>query len=458
MGDVREEKRPGSLAGRLIVAYTLTFLAVLALIALGLDALLDMNLPRHQVRWLLAAGSLTAALAGVGVITLVARRFVNPIREMTDAASAIAAGDFERRVPSEGSTELSGLGESVNRMAHELSARLEEAREDRRTRELILESMAEGVALVDSDGAIQYLNPTAARILGGDKPHSEPVVSHPLRRVANQTRLEGTVTEERFEVGHPARIIRASGVPVGQEGRTLIVLRDVTDTTRTDAIRRDFAAAASHELKTPVASIRAGAETLLETLSDDPEASRRFAEQLLRDADRLSRIVSDLLDLSRLESESLSMEVVSLETLAKEEAERIHDSAVRAGLSIEYRADRPVRVRGSARDLSLAVRNLLENAVQYTRPSGEIALTLSRQDENAVLSVEDNGIGIPSKDLPRIFERFYRVDPARSRDTGGTGLGLALVKHIAESHGGRVEAVSELGRGSIFRLIIPVAD
>ena len=450
------KSRKQSLAARLISAYALTILAVLILLGLLMDRVLQSQLRLSQVRLLMGAGILIGTVGGTIVVAIIAGRFAKPLRRMTDAASDIAGGDLERKVPTEGTLELSQLGDSVNRMATELSARLNEARDDRKTREVILEALAEGVALVDKTGFVEYLNNAAERILGQRQQREEPLTFHPLKRLANRVAEEGSVTEERFEVGHPSRIIQASALPVGGEARILIVLRDVTETTRADAIRRDFAAAASHELKTPVASIKAGAETLVGALADDPVASRWLADQLLKDADRLSRIVTDLLDLSRLESERSSVEQVNLGALVREEAERIQDDAVKADLSLEFNGDGSLLVEGSSKDLSLAVRNLLENAVQYTRAPGAVTLRVEKVNDEAVVSVEDTGIGIPSKDLPRIFERFYRVDRARSRETGGTGLGLALVKHVAEQHGGRVEAESELGRGSTFRLRLPL--
>ncbi|HVE76053.1 MAG TPA: ATP-binding protein, partial [Actinomycetota bacterium] len=201
-------------------------------------------------------------------------------------------------------------------------------------------------------------------------------------------------------------------------------------------------------------SVRAAAETLA-SLVDDPQASKHFAEQLLKDAERLSQIVTDLLDLSRLESEQPNLERIPLDSVAREEAGRLGDTAAKAEVEVRV-ATEEVLVDGSMKDLSLAIRNLLENAIQYTRPPGTVNIKVFQDNGQAVVSVSDSGIGIPSKDLPRIFERFYRVDRARSRHTGGTGLGLALVKHVAEQHGGRVEVESELGSGSTFRLILPL--
>jgi signal transduction histidine kinase len=222
-------------------------------------------------------------------------------------------------------------------------------------------------------------------------------------------------------------------------------------------MRRDFVANTSHELKTPVAAIQAAAETLPDAARHDPKAAVRFAEQLHRDALRLSRIVSDLLDLSRLEAERPALAPVRLDRLANEEVKRFREQAERAGVTLQVRAE-PVSVQGSSDDLTLLVRNLLDNAVRYSPDGGRVEVELTSTDREALLAVRDTGIGIPSRDLPRIFERFYRVDRARSRETGGTGLGLSIAKHVAEQHGGRIEVDSELGQGSEFRVRLPASN
>jgi signal transduction histidine kinase len=222
-------------------------------------------------------------------------------------------------------------------------------------------------------------------------------------------------------------------------------------------MRRDFVADASHELKTPVAAIQVASETLERALHDDPEAAARFAGQLRHESARLSRIVSDLLDLSRLESERPVFEPVRLDLLARESAARLGDAAREAGVTLEVEA-RPLTVSGSTKDLALLVGNLLENAVRYTPSGGRVRLEVDSANGGALLAVEDTGIGIPSRDLPRIFERFYRVDRGRSRATGGTGLGLSIARHVTERHGGRIEAQSELGRGSTFQVWLPLHE
>jgi two-component system sensor histidine kinase SenX3 len=261
-----------------------------------------------------------------------------------------------------------------------------------------------------------------------------------------------------LEIGTPSRWLRATASPAGPDGSVVVVVADVTEARRLDVVRRDFVANASHELKTPVASIQAAAETLLDVWQEDPEAVPRFAGQLEREAIRLSRIVADLLDLSRLESGSELDDEVHLDAIVREETERFADAAETVGLHVHVDAPAVPIVRGSRKDLSLLVRNLLDNAIRYTKAGGTIDAAVGAEDGWVVLRVADTGIGIPTKELPRVFERFYRVDRARSRETGGTGLGLAIVKHVSENHGGSVRVRSELGRGTTFDVRLPRAD
>jgi signal transduction histidine kinase len=222
-------------------------------------------------------------------------------------------------------------------------------------------------------------------------------------------------------------------------------------------MRRDFVSSASHELKTPVAAILASAEALQMALDRDPGSARRFGEQIERLARQLAKLVADLLDLSRLEASTPEHELVRLDQVAEEEVNRFRGVAESAGLTLTSSSS-AVSVSGSRRDLALAIRNLLENAVRHTPDGGAIDLRLRSDNGDAVVEVIDSGEGIPKRELPRIFERFYRVDTARARATGGTGLGLAIVRHVVEGHGGSVQVESELGLGSTFRLRLPKTD
>ena len=341
--------------------------------------------------------------------------------------------------------------------AAELRSTLTAAEEAARVRELILSTMADGILLVGADGAIAFANETLDELLPSAPTSLDALLPVALRSAILDGRRDGEPASIVLETGVPTRWLRAAIAPA-EDGAILVVVRDVTQQHRLEEVRRDFVANASHELKTPAATIQAAAETLRQAAADDPPAVARFASQLEREAVRLSRIVADLLDLSRLESGSALEDVVSLGATARDEAQRLEAGAERAGVSLRVATDAERPVRGSQQDLALLIRNLIDNAVRYSREGGSVTVEVSSDGDEVVLRVRDTGIGIPSRDIPRIFERFYRVDRARSRETGGTGLGLAIVKHIVENHGGRIEVESELGSGSTFLVSLPAAE
>lgn len=287
-------------------------------------------------------------------------------------------------------------------------------------------------------------------VLGGLTPHG-------LQTLVREARTGGTRTEGLFDHGNPTRILQAAASPFPQDRRVLLAISDITDTSRLDAMRRDFVSSASHELKTPVAAILASAEALQMALARDPGSAQRFGEQIERLARQLAKLVGDLLDLSRLEASEPDHELVRLDQVAEEEVNRLRPAAESAGLTLTASSS-AVSVSGSRRDLGLAIRNLLDNAVRHTPEGGAIDVRLRSDNGDVLVEVVDSGEGIPSRELPRIFERFYRVDTARARATGGTGLGLAIVRHVVERHGGSVQVESELGQGSTFRLRIPQTE
>jgi len=372
--------------------------------------------------------------ATAGSVAIAVAALVAAARERSRARGAISAG---------------------NEAAAELQARLERSESERVPATTILTSMQEGVVLFGPGGATGFANAAAERHLGV-RPSSIDALPLGLQRIARRAADERTALVTEAETGAPTRVLRGSAIPT-DDGSVVLVVRDVTETRRLDQVRRDFVANASHELKTPAASIQAAAETIRTAASEDPSVVPRFAAQLEREAARLSRIVSDLLDLSRLESGSALDESVALDAIVRDEGERFEAPAAEAGVGLSVRADGIPRVRGSSRDLALLVRNLVDNAIRYTRPGGHVDVDLTSDDGEVVLAIVDTGLGIPSRDLPRIFERFYRVDRARSRETGGTGLGLSIVKHVAENHGGRVEVTSELGQGTRFEVRLPAS-
>lgn len=349
------------------------------------------------------------------------------------------------------------LRNRVGELERSLRDLLAAGNEEVKSLESVLDVVPQGLVVVGRDERVRYFNPAAVSLLGSVPADLSGISPPRLQRLARQARDSGARGGESFEHGHPSRVFDAAAVPVEINGRVLLVLADVTATRRIEAMRRDFAAAASHELKTPVAAVLAAAETLQMALGNDQQAAVRFAGDIEASARQLAKLVADLLDLSRLESGSPPSQPVRLDAIAADEVERAQDQAARAGVELSL-AHTEVMVAADASYLALALRNLLDNAIRYNRPGGSVKVTVGVEGGCGLASVEDTGSGIPSRSLGRIFERFYRVDAARSRTTGGTGLGLAIVKHVAESYGGSVSVVSELGVGSVFTIRIPLAS
>jgi two-component system sensor histidine kinase SenX3 len=371
---------------------------------------------------------------------------------------ALGAGAAALAVHLRGTNRATQLTAEVERAEDLLRHSERTSFEERQVQDLILGSMEEGVLLFDRRERTMFANAAAERHLSTIPADAGALLPTDLQKAARRAGYTGAVVRVAVETGTPSRWLRATAMPVGDDGSVLLVIRDVTEARRIDQVRRDFVANASHELKTPAAAIQAAAETIRSAASDDPQAVPRFARQLELDAYRLSRIVADLLDLSRLETGSDLSERLRLHTVVREEAQRFRDPATDAGLTLAVDAPDVPPVRGSARDLSLLVRNLIDNAIRYTKSGGTVSIRVAAAEDNVMLTVSDEGVGIPSRDLPRVFERFYRVDRARSRDTGGTGLGLAIVKHVTENHGGTVRVASELGRGSTFEVRLPTLN
>jgi two-component system sensor histidine kinase SenX3 len=322
-------------------------------------------------------------------------------------------------------------------------------------REAVLAALPNGIVLFAPDGQVVYANPAARSLLGRRFDSLEELTPASLRQAARGAVREGSPAETELETG--GRTVQATAVPTGSEGGVVLVARDVTEARLVDRVRRDFVANASHELKTPVASILALAETMQDAAAEDPAAMERFAARVEQEARRLSRLVTDLLDLSRLEGGIPDRSPVDLGGVVAEEAERLRPRTDGASLRLVVDTELGVRVLGSESDLGLLVHNLLDNAIQYSPEGGEVRVMVRARDGDAEVRMTDTGIGIASRDLDRIFERFYRADPARSRATGGTGLGLSIVRHVAESHGGTVDVRSVLGAGSTFIVRLPLA-
>lgn len=387
----------------------------------------------------------------------------------SEAARRMADGDLSTRTNARGTDEFSELGRALDRLAASFSTTLAELRTERDLVGGILSGMAEGVLLIDDRGLVKLLNPALREmlLLGQD------AVGHELSGLVDDAELKaiverahssaGAITGE-IELGglKPRRLLVRATALAGEPGGILAVFVDVTDLRRLETLRRDFVANVSHELRTPVTAIRSAAETLGDAARNDPPAVPMFVNIIDRNAERLQHLVEDLLDLSRLESREYRLELVALDLAASatQAIALFHERSTKKGVVLQQQVASIVpRVRADRRALEQVFTNLLENAIKYC-PAGASIRVLATDDEPGLvrISVADSGPGIEAKHLPRLFERFYRIDKGRSRDIGGTGLGLSIVKHLVEAMGGSVGVDSTPGTGSTFWFTLPRAD
>jgi two-component system phosphate regulon sensor histidine kinase PhoR len=430
----------------------------------------------QALRGRLAAAMLLAALAaGVAILLTslwIDRRLFQPLERLIAQSRALVKGTVRRvEVPDE--DELAALALALNRLAETAEIQFAAVRDERDHLKAILSSMSEGVLVVAADGRARLLNPAFRRLFDLDEDEMNvtgrrvlELIRHPgLSHLVDDTLRLGEGQNGQIELLSPERrtLLLASAALAGGERGAVVVARDTTELTRLADMRRDFVANVSHELKTPLAAIRGYAETLRDGALEEPPTARRFTDRILVQCRRLQALLDDLLTLSRLESvasQATEREPVDLKAILVRAAEVLSAPARERQVKIEVdAADDVPPVPGDPDGLERLVLNLADNAVKYNRPDGCVKLTLFQSDgppETAVLEVTDSGIGIPQDALARIFERFYRVDKGRSREEGGTGLGLAIVKHVAQAHGGQVEVESRIGRGSTFRVKLPM--
>jgi len=404
----------------------------------------------------------------LGLSHLLARRLVRPLRQIERFASELADGDLDRRLRWRTGGELGRIAQSLDRMADELQRRIDEATSEKEQLQAVLAGMVEGVLVVNAQGRVVHANPRLREMFAvwGDVAGRTPLevirhagVDDALRAAAATTEL--VARELQVGAGEGARSIRvhAAAYPPGAPRLgTVAVFHDVTELRRLENLRRDFVANVSHELKTPLTAIRGFAETLV-SADVPPEDLEKYLSVILRHAERLSNLIEDLLELSRIESRKQPLRVGPVDVA------RVA-SGIMAGMEPQFRArsldvklepgDAPPALadRGAVEQI---LTNLLDNAAKYTNPGGRIEVRVAGHGEEVRVEVRDDGMGIPKQDLPRIFERFYRVEKARSRDLGGTGLGLSIVKHLVQALGGEIFVTSEPGRGSTFRFHLPRA-
>ena len=413
------------------------------------------------------------AASGVGLLVAVGLSYVlsilslRPIRELREVVSDIAEGKLGRRLGWESKDERGEIAASINRLARQLRDSADEALREKLQLEAVLKGMVEGVLVIDREGRVLIANPRAREMLSvwGDyegrlvpEVVRSPEVDKALREASDS---DGVVVREMVVQAEKRRVLlmHASGFPeANPRTGTVAVFHDVSDLRRVDEVRRDFIANASHELRTPLTSIQGFADTLASSNLSEEQRSQ-YLGTIVRNTQRMSGLIDDLLTLSRIESGVSALERTSLdalrvvETLVADFAPRFEE----ASIAVEVHADRVPACFADRDALEQILSNLLSNATRYSNPGSRVDIRIAERGGYVEIRVEDTGIGIPAEDLERIFERFYRVDAARSRALGSTGLGLSIVKHLVRALDGELHVESEPGKGSCFSFTLPIA-
>ena len=405
-------------------------------------------------------------MAIAALMTWIASFVINRrIVSVAETARRYREGDFTRPARDHGADEIGTVANVLDDTARQLGLRLADMARERAHMDAILTGMVEGVALINQNGRLVLSNPAGRSMLrlpaSSEGLHYLEVVRQPdvAAQLANALAGRAPVAVEVQLEPASRRTFVANVVPVGGErgGGAVLVLHDITDLRRADQVRRDFVANVSHELRTPLTAIRGYVEALLDGPSA-PEETQRFLEIIARHADRMERLVRDLLRLARLDAgqETLEFADCSVAALVAAVGHELDALLASRGQHLQTTvAPDATLVRGDPAKLHDVLRNLLENAMNYSPPGGTIEVSTRRAIEMVEITVADRGPGVPEADLNRIFERFYRVDRSRTRDPGGTGLGLSIVRHLIELHGGRVTAANRSGGGAMFTITLP---
>ena len=420
----------------------------------------------------LVGGGLAVALIAALVALTVSRRIIRPLRELQQGAERFAGGDLQKRLPISEVTEIGGLAETMNTMAAQLDERLRTVIRQRNEQDAVLTSMIEGVIAIDTNQVVLRINRAAAHLLQIDlakavgRHISEVTRKVDLQRFVEHSLSSSDPVEAELTILHRGeeRYLQAHGTPLlgalGQIG-ALVVIHDVTRLHRLENLRRDFVANVSHELKTPITAIKGAVETLQDGAMNNPQDGRHFLDIAGRQADRLNALVDDLLSLSRLERGLEAAEIKckkqGLQPILEAAVQACATAAESCKVQVRLFCSEQLTARVNALLLEQAVINLVDNAIKYSEAEGAVTVEGWQDGELVMLKVQDRGQGIDKAHLPRLFERFYRVDAARSRAVGGTGLGLSIVKHIVQAHRGKVTVHSTPGEGSVFTITLPVA-
>jgi two-component system, OmpR family, phosphate regulon sensor histidine kinase PhoR len=427
--------------------------------------LTDVDASINSLNRAFLAAAAIATLLAILLTIIIANWTTQPVRRLTHSLGKLGPNEFPGLSSLENADEVSKLDMAFNAMSLQMRTQIDELVGERTKLAAVLNNMADGILIAGEDGTVQLINPAAERMFKTTPGESlgktlvEVVRHHQLVELWHRCKETGQPQTASYEISLEKIFVQAGAAPMdsGLPGAVLLVLQDLTRIRRLETLRRDFVSNVSHELRTPLASMKALTETLREGAVDDPPAAQRFLERMDIEIDTLSQMVEELLELSRIESGRVPLEsrVVNPDELVDKAVDRMVLQAQRAGLTIEKQIEPDMpKVSVDVNRMVQVVVNLLHNAIKFTPPGGSIICGAESNSEGIVFFVQDTGVGIDPESLPRIFERFYKADKARSG--GGTGLGLSIARHLVEAHGGRIWAESSPGNGTKVSFVLPV--
>ncbi len=425
-----------------------------------------------RARGAIIGAAFVVAIVGAAASWWLAARVARPVHEISEGARRIAQGDLHDKLAVPETDELAALAESLNQLATQLEERGHAIGRKGHEQEAVLASMAEGVLAVDSDERVLSLNRAAAELIGGKqidirgRSLQEVIRNAELRRFASRALVSSEQIEDDVVLhGDREKILHVRGTALrdvgGRSIGAVIVLNDVTEFHLLERVRRDFVANVSHELKTPIASIKGFVETLLDGALEHRDDAVRFLHIVAAQADRLNSIIEDLLSLSKIErseeASDLPLEPTPVKRVLEAAIDDCRPHAVERRIEVRLACGDSVQAVANSPLLEQAIVNLLDNAIKYSEPGSPVSIVADQTPGETTIAVIDRGCGVEAEHLPRLFERFYRVDKARSRKLGGTGLGLSIVKHIVQAHRGHITVASTFGEGSTFTIHLPTA-
>ncbi|MBC7236607.1 MAG: PAS domain-containing protein [Chloroflexi bacterium] len=436
-----------------------------AIVRLALP-LADIRREVGQLRRTILVATLSAAGVALLLAALISERTARPLQRLREAVERITHGEFDAYLVPGGRDEMAALLRAFNRMAEQLRSTMSDLDNERAQLMAVLEHMADGVLITDGEGRVQLVNPSAETLLGIKEEQAlgrsfaQVVREHQIIQFWQAYRATDKAQEELIEAGPGGSFVRCLVTPLPslERGAALVILQDLSQIHRLETVRREFVSNISHELRTPLASLKVLVDTLRDGALDDPPAAARFLDRMEAEVDALIQMVDELLELSRIESGRVPLRLlpIRVEDVILPAVERLRPQAERAELSLEVAlpGDLPM-VLGDVVRLNQVVTNLVHNAIKFTPTGGRVSVSAECVADEVWVRVQDTGVGIAPETLPRIFERFYKGDPARS--DGGAGLGLAIAKHIVQAHGGRIWAESVEGQGSTFFFSLLIA-